>query len=816
VQARDNGASPRSGVGIITINLNDVNEPPIVPTQTLSVPENSPIGFVVGQITVNNPEPNQTLNYRVLSGNEAGVFAIDTSTGQITVVKPQFLNFENPQTFVMSGQVTDNGNPALTQTGQLTINVSDVNEEPVFAGTPFTFTVDENSSNGSVVGTIHATDPDNGQTVQYTITGGNVGNAFTLNPTTGVLTVAKSTMLDFETNPVFNLTIQAFDDGTLRRTIDSAVTINLRDVNDAPKVVEQTIQIDENSPASAVIGTVSATDQDSGQTVTFQIDSGNVDGAFAIDPVTGVLTIANSQAIDFETHSVFHLVIRATDNASPTTASSTGVVNVSLRNVNEPPVIPTQTLSVPENSRQGTLVGAVAAHDPEPGQTILFAIVSGNQNGAFTINANSGVLTVANPDALDFETGPLITIVIKGTDNANPALSSTGIVRVNVLNVDEPPEISNQVLTIPENAPNGTIVGVVEATDPDETIGLLYEVSAGNQGDAFRVDPLTGELIVNKSAFLNFEQRQVIILSVRTTDSSGLSDSATITINLTNANDPPVISDAVFSIAENSIAGTVVGTMIATEEDIGQRITFSIVSGNGNNAFGIDPKTGKITVANPAALDFETTPTFALGIKTSDNGSPVADRVAIATINLTNVDEPVTIEFQPDAVPVRSGQKNVVIDSQAIARDVDSDATSLLGVTMTVSLSKDTSVRADKLNLFTSATDLTLNGKNVIFNGHQVATVVGGKAGSPLYISFTADATTEALQAIVRAVAISLGKKHKTDTMDVKFRMSGTPGATSGPAIKTMTFIPPVQQNIAKVSKRGQGLRPEFSGPIRY
>jgi hypothetical protein len=359
-------------------------------------------------------------------------------------------------------------------------------------------------------------------------------------------------------------------------------------------------------------------------------------------------------------------------------------------------------------------------------------------------------------------------------------------------------------------------VGVVEATDPDETIGLLYEVSAGNQGDAFRVDPLTGELIVNKSAFLNFEQRQVIILSVRTTDSSGLSDSATITINLTNANDPPVISDAVFSIAENSIAGTVVGTMIATEEDIGQRITFSIVSGNGNNAFGIDPKTGKITVANPAALDFETTPTFALGIKTSDNGSPVADRVAIATINLTNVDEPVTIEFQPDAVPVRSGQKNVVIDSQAIARDVDSDATSLLGVTMTVSLSKDTSVRADKLNLFTSATDLTLNGKNVIFNGHQVATVVGGKAGSPLYISFTADATTEALQAIVRAVAISLGKKHKTDTMDVKFRMSGTPGATSGPAIKTMTFIPPVQQNIAKVAKRGQGLRPEFSGPIRY
>jgi hypothetical protein len=314
---------------------------------------------------------------------------------------------------------------------------------------------------------------------------------------------------------------------------------------------------------------------------------------------------------------------------------------------------------------------------------------------------------------------------------------------------------------------------------------------------------MTGELIVNNSAFLNFEQRQVIILSVRTTDSSGLSDSATITINLTNANDPPVISDATFSLTENSVAGTLVGTMIATEEDLGQRITYSIVSGNDQDAFAIDPKSGKITVANPAALDFETTPTFTLGIKTTDNGSPVAERVAIATINLTNVDEPVTIEFQPDAVPVRSGQKNVVIDSQAVARDVDSDEASLLGVTMTVSLSKDTSVRADKLILFTSATGLTLKGKNVSFNGHQVATIVGGKAGNPLYISFTADATYDALQAIVRAVAISLGKKHKTDTMDVKFRLSGTPGATSGPAIKTMTFVPPVAQNVAKVSKRG-------------
>ena len=92
-----------------------------------------------------------------------------------------------------------------------------------------TFTLAENSPNGTVVGTIQASDAD-GDTLTYTILSGNTGQAFGLESATGILSVVDSTTaLDYETTPVFSLLVQA-SDGALS---DSAtVTINLTDVDE--------------------------------------------------------------------------------------------------------------------------------------------------------------------------------------------------------------------------------------------------------------------------------------------------------------------------------------------------------------------------------------------------------------------------------------------------------------------------------------------------------------------------------------------------------------------------------------------------------
>ena len=103
---------------------------------------------------------------------------------------------------------------------------------------------------------------------------------------------------------------------------------------------------------------------------------------------------------------------------------------------------------------------------------------------------------------------------------------------------------------------------------------------------------------------------------------------------------PVVTQPLTFSIPENSPNGTVVGTVTFTDAEPGQNHTFAFApGGNPGNAFAIDPSTGQITVANSAALDFETTPTFTLTVQVTDDGTPPQTGTGTVTVNLTNVDD---------------------------------------------------------------------------------------------------------------------------------------------------------------------------------
>ena len=92
----------------------------------------------------------------------------------------------------------------------------------------------------------------------------------------------------------------------------------------------------------------------------------------------------------------------------------------------------------------------------------------------------------------------------------------------------------------------------------------------------------------------------------------------------------PTISPQNFSIAENSATGTSVGTVIASDADAGQTLTYDIISGNTGNAFAINSATGAITVAR--ALDYETISSYSLTVQVTDNGSPSKNASAVITI----------------------------------------------------------------------------------------------------------------------------------------------------------------------------------------
>jgi hypothetical protein len=540
------------------------------------------------------------------------------------VANSSALNFENlnvTPSFALVVKVQDNGTGTLSSQATVTVSLTNVNEVPVVNNQ--TFDVIEFAVNGTSIGTVIANDPDAGQVLSYLITGGNTGNAFSINSATGEIMVANSSALNFSTNPVFSLNVKVTDNGAGNLFDEAIMTINiLQEPNQAPVINNQAFSVAENSSNGTNVGTVVASDPDAGQTLTYSILSGNTSGAFAINASTGVLTVANSPALNFETTPSFALVVKVQDNGTGT-LSSQATVTVSLTNVNEVPVINNQAFSVAENSANGTNVGTVVASDPDAGQTLTYSILSGNTSGAFAINASTGVLTVANSLALNFEMIPSFALVVKVQDNGTGTLSSQATVTVSLTNINEVPVINNQAFSIAENSSNGTNVGTVVASDPDAGQTLTYSILSGNTSGAFAINASTGVLTVANSSALNFETTPSFALIVKVQDNGTgtLSSQATVTVSLTNVNEVPVVNNQTFSIAENSSNGTNVGTVVASDPDAGQTLTYSILSGNTSGAFAINASTGVVTVANSSALNFETTPSFALIVKVQDNGT---------------------------------------------------------------------------------------------------------------------------------------------------------------------------------------------------
>jgi hypothetical protein len=127
-------------------------------------------------------------------------------------------------------------------------------------------------------------------------------------------------------------------------------------------------------------------------------------------------------------------------------------------------------------------------------------------------------------------------------------------------------------------------------------------------------------------------------------DGRGGTAVGTVTITVRPVNDAPTLAGATFTIAENSPNGTFVGAAAGSDVD-GDVLAYRIVSGNTAGAFAIDAATGRITVANVAALDFETTPTFTLTVEVRDPSGLTA--TATVTVNLTDVIIPPRIDIAP-------------------------------------------------------------------------------------------------------------------------------------------------------------------------
>ncbi|HYI09018.1 MAG TPA: Ig-like domain-containing protein, partial [Thermoanaerobaculia bacterium] len=312
---------------------------------------------------------------------------------------------------------------------------------------------------------------------------------------------------------------------------------------------------------------------------------------------------------------------------------------------------------------QGLSVPApgVLANDGDPaGNPLTAQPVSSPSHGNVTLNPDgSFTYTPDNPastqsDAFEYRAS-------NGTKTSNAARVR---ITVNTLNNTAPNAVDDNYNTPEDEQLNRPAATGVLANDTDAN------------GDALTatllVAPTNGAVVLAADGGFTYTPNANFFGSdtfTYTVDDGTDTDTALVTITVTAENDAPTVEPDTFPVVENSFAGTVVGTVSASDVE-GDTLTFSIEGGNNGNAFAIDANTGEITVNNPAAIDFESSTQFFLIVRVVDSGTPSRSDEATITINVTDGNDPPDAE--PDGpYPVAEG--GTLNGTSVLANDSDPD-----------------------------------------------------------------------------------------------------------------------------------------------
>ena len=613
----------------VTITTSEENDAPVFDDTslqtTLEVAENSPANTNVGSPITATDEDSNSLTYTLEgTGTDKDSFTIDNS-GQIQTKSGETYDFETKASYSVTVKADDSNGG--TDTIDVTIAVTNVEE----AGA-VTFDLTQPEAGIPLVATV--TDPDgNVYTVTWewlisdsANTGFNAISGQTLNSYTptaadvGKYLKAKASYTDPE------------DSG---KTAESVTTAAVTPGNTPPTFPDtggtpnpMTFNIEENSVAATVVGTVSTTDSDSGDIPTYSLEGAPTqkdafNAAFDLDTSTGAITVLADDSLDHETTPSYTFQVGVSDgkDAADQTDSaidSTVSVTINVTDINEPPMFPdseNRLRTVAENTEAGQPVGdPFAATDPDEGATLTY-ILSVTDAASFEIDSSSGQLKTKA--ALDYETTPSYSVTVSVRDSKDDSGFSDTVtddtieVTITVTNVEE-----DGTVTFTNRTPQARIELTASVADPDVIVAdsiiwqwAISDTSASNFAD------ISGETNASYTPDDN-DVGKYLRATATYTDGHGAAKTASgdsLAVSVAhNPNQPPTFTDdpnnhpITFSIAENTPAGQDIGTPVtATDPDPTDTIAYSL-DPTSALVFQIGSANGQIQTE--AALNFEATP----------------------------------------------------------------------------------------------------------------------------------------------------------------------------------------------------------------
>ncbi|MGY4474688.1 cadherin domain-containing protein [Bradyrhizobium sp. USDA 3364] len=697
-------AGATSSTQTFTIAVTDA--PPSAPTDTDATPnsvvEGAAIGTVVG-ITAHSTDINGGAVTYSLVGDAHG-FSIDPATGVVTVADPTKIDFETApgHTYTITAQASD-GTTTSTQT--FTIGVTDVAPSTPVDSNAAANTVVESAAVGTTVGvTASATDV-NGPAVTWSLTGDTSGGGFGIDPTTGVITVADPTKLDYEASgPGHSYTVTAqASDGTL--TSSQTFTIAVTDAPpSAPVDSDATVNaVAEGAAAGSTVGVTASAVDPNGPPVTYALIGDTSGGGFTINATTGVITVADPTKIDFESSGAGHSYT-VTAQASDGLQASSQTFTIAVTDVapSTPVDVDGGANTVTEGAAAGSTVGITAAATDINGPPVTYALIGDTSGGGFTINATTGVVTIADPTKIDYESsgpGHSYTITAQASDGT---LSSTQTFTIDVTDVAPatPVDTDGTANHVVEGAAAGTTVGITaHATDVNGP-AVTYSLIGDTSGGGFTINATTGVITVADPTKLDYESSgptHAYTVTAQASDGT-LASSQTFTIAVDDAApSTPVDSDgAPNSIAEGAANGSTVGITAAAADVNGPGVTYALTGDTSGGGFTINATTGVITVVDPTKIDYETAPGHAYTVTaTASDGLQASSQTF--TIAVTDVAPSTPVDSDGGANRVAVGAPaGSYVHLTASSIDVN-------GPPVTYSLVNDTSGGAFTINATTGA-----------------------------------------------------------------------------------------------------------------
>ena len=664
IKARDSGSPQKTGTTTITVRIEDENDnPPIFDPSTYhaQVNETDAIDTFVIRVIASDRDigVNQDITYQFADQNsETAQFRIQRSTGEIfTTTQPLFCPDGQ---CLLRVEARDHGVPSYSGRAFVYVTVVDTNNhDPVISfihvpdATKDFSSVNEDAKDGDIVAGITTSDEDdgkNGQTSAQVIAGNELRHfrfdAFDDN--NYIVRINGDNVLDRERYHIYNLTVQARDNGSPPRISIRYLLIYVNDINDhAPEFINKSVSLylSETTKVGSFIASMLANDLDTGinARLTYIIETGNDQGWFHIDTETGLVSL--QKPFQYEIEHEFHMNISVHDGAlKPLRDFATLTVRIWDENNNAPEFVQTVfNVSIDENLGSVIPVALVTATDTDSSLngSLTYEFTPDVEQlypGTFLIDAPTGDVTTKK--SLDREEIEAYVIRVLAKDKGPAPLTSTATVylKVNDINDNSPVFYPKKYFAkVMEGQGQGLPVTFVSAVDLDAGANgnVIYSFASADFGK-FSIDSSSG--LVTTKAVLQKDQGSSYTLTVKAKDQfSSQMDTATVQVSVISPSDPqPFFEKDVytFEIVEDNgttfptYVGSIVGTVIARSDTPSASLSYTISEGDPESLLSINSASG--TIQRAKLVDRERYPFFSLKVIAA-----IGDKFAETTVNIT-------------------------------------------------------------------------------------------------------------------------------------------------------------------------------------